>query len=255
MYQAPRIRVSLACVNVVLLDAADFVSETRATVNDERSAHLHDILKVSVGDSVIVGRVGGKLGHGTVVGLSEGEVELEIAFDQEPPAPLPLHLACALCRPPTLRKVLQQATALGVKKVALFHTARVEKSYWDSKQLAPEALRKQLLLGLQQARDTVLPQIELHRRFRPFVEDRLRHFAQGGEVLLADLDAPIACPSSLAEPATIVIGPEGGLIPFEIDLLEAAGARRVSLGTRPLRVETAVVAMLGRLAPSATRSS
>lgn len=238
-----------------MLDAMDFVSESRVRLGDERSAHLREILGVSLGDEVIVGQVGGKLGHGTVVRIDGGETELEVVLDRDPPPAPPLRLACALCRPPTLRKVLQQTAAIGVKEILFFHAARVEKSYWDSKQLEPEAIAAQLRLGLQQARDTVLPRVELHRRFRPFAEDRLVEFGSGGRVLLADADAPAPCPSDVDEPCTIVIGPEGGLVPFEIELLERVGAQRVTLGRRPLRVETAVVATLGRLLPASRRPS
>ena len=46
---------------------------------------------------------------------------------------------------------------------------------------------------------------------------------------------------------TLAIGPEGGRIPYEIDLLAKAGLQPVQLGARILRVETAVTALLARL--------
>jgi len=46
---------------------------------------------------------------------------------------------------------------------------------------------------------------------------------------------------------TLVIGPEGGFIPAEVDLLSRSGCRPVNLGERILRVETAVAALTGRL--------
>jgi RsmE family RNA methyltransferase len=51
-------------------------------------------------------------------------------------------------------------------------------------------------------------------------------------------------------PVTLAIGPEGGFVPFEIDLLSRQGFQSVHLGPRPLRVETAVPALLGRLIPA-----
>jgi RsmE family RNA methyltransferase len=45
----------------------------------------------------------------------------------------------------------------------------------------------------------------------------------------------------------LVVGPEGGFVPFEAELLRAQGLAAVHLGSRRLRVETAVAALVGRL--------
>jgi RsmE family RNA methyltransferase len=87
----------------------------------------------------------------------------------------------------------------------------------------------------------------LRPRFRPFVEDELSGLTAGSLCLVAHPDSAQPCPGNLAGPFTLAIGPEGGFIPFEIDLLSRQGFRPVHLGPRPLRVETAVPALLGRL--------
>ena len=112
----------------------------------------------------------------------------------------------------------------------------------------PEALREQLILGLEQARDTVLPEVSIEKRFKPFVEDRLPALASGTLGLIGHPGDYPACPRAVQEPVTLAIGPEGGWIPYEVDLLrEAAGLQPVQLGERILRVETAVPALLARL--------
>ena len=235
-------------MNVLLYDENDEVAPGRVRVADRRHRHAKEILRAKPGDELAVGRIDGKLGRGTIVALDESALELEVVLEREPPAPLPVTLALALPRPPSLRKVLQQATALGVKRFALFASARVEKSYWQSTGLAPAALREQLLLGLEQAVDTVVPRIELARRFRPFVEDELPRLAAGAAILVAH-PGPVAPPRALASRAALlVVGPEGGLQDHELERLAAVGAQRVGLGPRVLRVETAVVALLARLA-------
>ena len=235
-------------MNVLLFDEKDEISPGRVRVADRRHRHVREILRAKVGDSLSVGRIDRKLGRGTIVSLDAQALELEVTLDLEPPSPHPVTLALALPRPPSLRKVLQQATALGVKRFVLFASARVEKSYWQSTGLEATALREQLLLGLEQSVDSVLPRIDFARRFRPFVEDALPELASSGPILVAH-PGPAA---SLAElptgAALLVVGPEGGLQDHELARLEAAGAQRVGLGARVLRVETAVVALLARLA-------
>ena len=48
---------------------------------------------------------------------------------------------------------------MGVPRLVLLNSYRVEKSFWQTPFLQPEAIREQLILGLEQARDSVLPEI------------------------------------------------------------------------------------------------
>lgn len=230
---------------MLLYDADDELPDGRVRVGGRRLRHVREVLRARPGDELVVGRIDGRLGRGRIAALDDAELVLEVALEREPPPPHGLALALALPRPPSLRKVLQQATALGVKRFALFASARVEKSYWQSTGLAPAALREQLLLGLEQAGDTRPPEISFARRFAPFVADELPRLAAGGELLVADAGAP---PALGPARGVLVVGPEGGLLDHELARLDAAGARRVGLGPRVLRVETAVVALLARLA-------
>jgi len=123
----------------------------------------------------------------------------------------------------------------------------VEKSFWSSPRLGEDNLLLQRILGLEQARDTVLPELHLRRLLRPFAEDELPGLLRGTLPLLAHPGSPEPCPRDVREPVTLVIGPEGGFIPAEVELLVRSGCRAVHLGPRILRVETAVAALVGRL--------
>ena len=231
-------------MNLVLLDTADFVSTTRVRVTGRRLEHVRAVHRAEVGQTLLVGRLDGPLGRGHIRKLDATALELDVELDQEPPPPLPLTLVVALPRPPSVRKILQQGSALGIKEFVFYGSRRVEKSYWQSKSLRPPAIEHELRLGLEQARDTRLPVVRTERRLGPLCDALAK---SEHPILLADADQGEPCPRATRDHHVLVLGPEGGLLPFEIERFLALGARRITLGPRVLRVETAVVALCGRL--------
>ncbi|WP_207849185.1 MULTISPECIES: 16S rRNA (uracil(1498)-N(3))-methyltransferase [unclassified Pseudomonas] len=234
-------------MNLLLLEEADFIAADRVVLRDRRLTHMQEVHRSEVGDSLRVGRINGLMGSAELLRLEAGEAELRVSLDQSPPAKLPLTLVLALLRPKMLRRVFQTVATMGVSKVILVNSYRVEKSFWQTPFLEPEAIRENLILGLEQARDTVLPEIIIEKRFKPFVEDRLPAITEGTLGLVGHPGNYPPCPRALSEPVTLAIGPEGGWIPYEIDLLGKSGLQPVQLGERILRVETAVTALLARL--------
>jgi RsmE family RNA methyltransferase len=234
-------------VNLLLLEEADFIAADRVVLRDRRLKHMQEVHRAEVGDSVRVGRVNGLLGNAELLRLDPHEAELRVELQSAPPAKLPLTLLLALPRPKMLRRVFQTVATMGVPKVILLNSYRVEKSFWQTPFLEPEAIREQLILGLEQARDSVLPEIVIEKRFKPFVEDRLPQIALDTLGLVGHPGDFPACPRAITDQVTLAIGPEGGWIPYEIDLLRQSGLQPVQLGERILRVETAVTALLARL--------
>nr|WP_219736129.1 16S rRNA (uracil(1498)-N(3))-methyltransferase [Pseudomonas chlororaphis] len=232
---------------MLLLEEADFIAADRVILRDRRLTHMQEVHRAAVGDSLRVGRIGGLMGSAELLRLEPGEAELQVSLDQPPPTKLPLTLVLALPRPKMLRRVLQTVAAMGVPRLVLVNSYRVEKSFWQTPFLEPEAIREQLILGLEQARDSVLPEVVIEKRFKPFVEDRLPALVEGTLGLVGHPGRYPACPRGLDEPVTLAIGPEGGWIPYEIELLGKSGLQPVQLGERILRVETAVTALLARL--------
>ncbi|WP_043311111.1 16S rRNA (uracil(1498)-N(3))-methyltransferase [Pseudomonas sp. ML96] len=234
-------------MNLLLLEEADFVAPDRAVLQGRRLKHLHEVHRAEAGDQLRVGRLGGLMGRGTLLTLDASHAELQVELGQPPPAKLPLTLLLALPRPKMLKRVLQTVAAMGVPRLVLLNSYRVEKSFWQTPFLEPDAIREQLILGLEQARDTVLPEVSIEKRFKPFVEDRLPAIAADTLGLVGHPGDYPACPRALSEPVTLAIGPEGGWIAYEVEKLGEAGLAPVQLGERILRVETAVTALLARL--------
>jgi RsmE family RNA methyltransferase len=234
-------------MNLILLDRADFIDNGRVRLDGRRFQHACEVLNAAPGKVLHVGLLGGQTGSGTVHAIGRDFLELDVRLESSPPQPLPLTVILALPRPKVCKRVLQGLTSMGVKRIILLNTWRVDKSYWQSPGLEPLAIREQLILGLEQARDTILPTVQSQPRFKPFVEDTLPAIAAGTCALVAHPLAEQPCPADINRPATLAIGPEGGFTPYEIEKLVEAGLSPIHLGQRPLRVETAVPALIGRL--------
>lgn len=234
-------------MNLLLLEDGDFIAADRVLLQGRRLKHLQEVHRATVGDSLRVGRLGGLMGQGQLLRLDSDAAELQINLEQSAPAKLPLTLLLALPRPKMLKRVLQTVASMGVPRLILLNSYRVEKSFWQTPFLQPEAIREQLILGLEQARDTVLPEVIIEKRFKPFVEDQLPQLAAGSLGLVGHPGPYPACPRTVEGQVTLAIGPEGGWIPYEVEKLAAAGLQPVQLGERILRVETAVSALLARL--------
>ncbi|MCE8020243.1 16S rRNA (uracil(1498)-N(3))-methyltransferase [Halomonas sp. MCCC 1A11036] len=236
-------------MNLILLAPEEIHHDRLACLRDPRRLrHLKEVHRARVGDVLTLGVAGGGIGRGELMLLSDDEARFTLdGLDTPPPPPLPVHLVLALPRPRMLARSLEHVTAMGVKQITLLHTRRVEKSYWQSPELAPEKIHHHLVLGLEQARDTVMPEVNLTKGFRPFVDGRLPELLTQRRGLLAHPGMPRSCPRGIDEPCVLLVGPEGGFIPHEVERLLAAGCEGIHLGPRILRVETAVTALLARL--------
>ena len=233
-------------MNLLLFTAADRLNADHIVVSDQRLQHLLQVVRPAIGDPLRVGELNGQVGTGELLELNQKRAVLAVKLDQPPPPKLALRLVLALPRPKMLRRILRSVAEFGVPELHLINSYRVEKSYWQTPALQADTVHGYLLQGLQQSRDTVLPQVHQHRRFKPFVEDRLPGLIERRQALLAHPGDYPACPRELAVDSVLVIGPEGGFIPYEVEKLQGAGCQPVSLGPRILRVENAISSLLGR---------
>lgn len=207
------------------------------------------MLRAEVGESLRVGVINGRVGTGIIRQRSSTEVTIEVTLTEDPPPDPRIELIVALPRPKVVRKLLAMAATFGLRRLVFVNARRVERSYFDSPVLAPDAVRRELVLGLAQGRETRLPEVLVRNQFRPFVEDEVATLWPGAVHRL--MPHPTARQSiralSVGGPCVVAIGPEGGWIPFEAEFLTGHGFEPLSLGPRILRVETAVPFAVGQI--------
>lgn len=235
-------------MNLLLLAPNEIRDDATALLTGRRHEHARAVLRVQEGETLRVGVRGGPCGTGEVVAEGPEGLRLRLTLDREPPPRSGVSLVLAIPRPKALKRVIPAIASLGVDRVVLINAARVEKSYFDAKVLAPAALDGLIDLGLEQGRDTRPPMIEIRDRFRPFVEDELDAWAGASVRLTPHPSARAPLPRVEPDrPVVLAIGPDGGWVPFEVDLLERCGFEPVSLGPRVLRSEVAVSYIIGRV--------
>jgi 16S rRNA (uracil1498-N3)-methyltransferase len=234
-------------MNLLLFSDRDRLENNRVRIADSRLRHLQEVLEAKDGDSLRVGEINGLMGTAQVLLINQHEALIEVDLQQNPPAKVPLTLVLALPRPKMLRRILRMVAEMGAPELHLVNSYRVEKSYWQTPALATETVEEYFLQGLMQSRDTILPQLHLHKRFKPFVEDELPQLTKGRRALVAHPGDHPPCPAASEEPTLLAIGPEGGFIPYEVEKLQAAGCEAISLGPRILRVENAVSALIAKM--------
>lgn len=227
-------------MNLILVEPADLSSDKRRVfLSGEHAQHVREVLKKGEGDTLRIGVVDGPTGTGTIA-KADREIALDCEWGEVPPPPT-RELILAVPRPKVLRRLWAQLSALGVRHIHLVNAAKVERFYFDSHVIAPETYRPLLLEGLQQAVDTHLPRVSIHRAFRPFVEDALPNIATRW---MLDPAASERLGTGGSQPLLLAIGPEGGWNDFERGLLQAQGFEGRSMGRRVLRSDTACVAAL-----------
>ena len=235
-------------MNLIILSKNDFIEDTkRVRIQDQRLEHILEVNRSSVGDELRVGLVNGNIGNGLITYLKDDRIEMDVALDRKPPAPLQLTLIFAMVRPRVFKRVISQVSAMGIKKIVVINSYRVEKSFWKSPVLEAESLNKYLIRGLEQGQDTVVPEVLIRPLFKPFVEDELPDIAKGTLPFVAHPYTSELCPYNIGSPVTLAVGPEGGFIPYEVKKLIECGFSAVHLGERTLHVESAISGLISRL--------
>lgn len=223
--------------------APDRIAAGRAALTPEARHYLCDVLRLGPGDAVEVFDGAGGAWDGA---LEPGLEAVAVGARREAPARgAEIVLLFALSKGEKVDLVVQKATELGAARIVPF-----------------EAERSVVRLDAEKGEDRA-------RRWRRIAEEAAR---QCGRADVPEVAAPLPLAAALdaappgfarvlfhpegaaplaslaAAPGWVaVIGPEGGLAPAELAACEAAGARRVSLGPRVLRAETAAVAAVALL--------
>jgi 16S rRNA (uracil1498-N3)-methyltransferase len=229
-------------VNLILFEPGEIDSPLART--DSRAIHLLRVLRRVEGDPFDAGIVDGTRGKATLTAITPTTLLFRFEPGSPPPLADPIHLVLvvALPRPQTARKILTEATSLGVASMRFFQSEKGEPGYASSTLWITGEWRRHLLGGAAQAFDTRLPKIfhdptlggSLGALPKPCTRIALDNYEATHRLTQGGSPTPVA----------LAFGPERGWSAAERDILRKEGFQLAHLGTRVLRTETAVIAAL-----------
>ncbi len=204
--------------------------------------HLQRVRRLRAGEHVTAADGAGSWRLYEIEAVEPGRLQLAARGElrRDPELVPEVALAVALTKAGALDAVVARCTELGVSRITPIRTRRCVVQ-WDASQAerAVKRLRTVAREAAGQCRRARLPEIA------PVGE--LADFVGRPDVIVADRAG--GPPSDLSVPGssawTVVVGPEGGLEPTEIEAFADAG--HLSLGPYVLRAETAPIAAVSVL--------
>jgi RsmE family RNA methyltransferase len=226
-------------MNIVLFESDEIGQPL--VLSDERAKHILGVLGRQKSDTFDAGVIDGKRGKATVDSIGTESISLSFDLQHEEPYLYPIDLIVGLSRPQTNRKILQEATSMGVRSLSFVTTERGEASYATSKLWTTREWRRHVVAGVVQAFTTRMPQVSFGISLKVALEARAN-----AEVKIAldnyEADLTLSEVDRGSGSIALVLGSERGWSGAEREMLLEHHFQLAHLGPRPLRTETAVVA-------------
>jgi len=234
-------------VNIILLE--EYELGRNLSRRDERTIHLLKVLHKKAGDVFEAGILGGMRGTGRIEKINfDGSIFITVQANEPPPARMQLRMAVAFVRPIQIRRIFRDLSNMGIPAVDLIGSELGEKSYRDTKLLYDGGARAAFIEGAVQARDTQIPELAVYEDLNDWLEKRPWEKTGSSRIPLLLVMDNVRAEGSFfhitptSRPAVIAVGPERGWSDGERESFERAGFLRLSMGSRPLRTETACIA-------------
>ncbi len=241
-------------MNLIFLREEEVDSDGTVKIYRDRAFELVCRHLIKVNSSYLAGVENKDIGIMEIHSASDSLIEGRFSATRKAPPKLPIDLIVGVSRPQTIKKVLHYSAMLGLSSITFVRTILGEKSYLKSNSLRRENIKKELILGLEQACDTALPKVfvswsleeTLKNMKASHVPIRLLAHTENGDSVRKLTDKCLF-------PAIVALGPEMGWAEQEVDNFMRAGFEIINLGERILRVEVALVYLVGQISILANR--
>ena len=199
--------------------------------------HLFRVRRLRIGELIRVVDGGGRARAARVERVDRASAILSLgeSVPSNEPA-LEVSLLVAAPRPQRAGWLVEKATELGVISIRFITSSRTPRTYGAS---TVERLLRLARSAVEQSGRAVVPEVSAGHD----VADIEQLIEQLDCCWVLDPGAGVTglAPDGGATSAGVLVGPEGGWSPKELEALVAAGCHRAGLGRRILRVETSAV--------------
>ena len=219
--------------------------------------HMRKVLRMSVGDELDISDGAAWEYHVQIEALDEDEAKLLILDKQKFAREPELHVTLYQGVPKAgkMEGIIQKCVELGVYAIVpvfMERTVVVDKGNFGKKQDRWQKISDE---AVKQCKRGIIPEVGASLKFKEMVEELSQYdlilFPYENEEgttikdCLRDVVRAVeAGERTMPKNICIIIGPEGGFADKEAEMLDEAGAQRVSLGKTILRTETAGPAAL-----------
>jgi len=209
----------------------------------DASRHLKTVLRLEKEDKVILFNGDRNEYLSIITSIAKNHVHLKIVeiTEKNVESPLKIHLGQVISKGEKMDFVIQKSTELGVNTITPLFSERsvvhLQKDRWIKK---IEHWQKIAIHAAEQCGRTIIPAIE---KPIPLFEWTHQRPEKTRLVLSLSTDQTLS-KLPLYDSVAILIGPEGGLTPEEIEYATVRGFTAIKLGPRILRTETAALAII-----------
>ena len=223
------------------------------SLTGEEARHAN-VMRIRVGEEVLLSDGEGRRARCTVSVVAKNEVRARIeAVTAEPKPAGPITLVQALAKGGRDEQAVETCTEYGVWDIVPWEAARCVASWKNKEEKGRARWQATARAAAKQSRRSYIPRIRSLS-----TTAQLPQALTGNTVLICHEEADVTLAEAVARgtvsfaqvagPVAVIIGPEGGIAPEEMESLQAAGAIPVLLGAHVLRSASAGAYALASIA-------
>ena len=214
----------------------------------EEAHHIQKVLRMAVGEELLLSDGHGNWGRGKITSLTKGEVFVDISESgRQGETSLRLSVIQALPKSDRVKETIELLTEAGVDRIIPWQAARsISKFQGDTL----DKWRQAAIAAAKQSRRFRIPEIA----FAYSASTSGQELFQDSLILTCHESATAKLSQVFSTPLPhgiqdifVVIGPEGGLMDEEVEHFRAIGAHTVRLGEPIFRSAHAGVAVLSAI--------